>query len=176
MALTASIWKTATIYLPISYAFSKPYAVVCTLKHKRRYFKECSHSSFFHTAVHTSKIQFDSGSFGFGFIFQMDRLYDKLYFNDDHSFFSLIKHNCLWYFHCGCSLKTFYVYIYLCSFYFGLITSFHKLSCTWLPDVKIWNLPVRSFLLNVYIFCPIFYLSFPTWQPCTCILKTLANM
>ncbi len=35
------------------------------------------------------------------------------------------------------------------------------------------NPPIRSFLLNRYIFCPVVYLIFPTWQPLTRTLSTL---
>ncbi len=50
-------------------------------------------------------------------IFQMDWLYEKLYFNHDHSFFRLFKHNCLWYLHSTCINLFMNVCMYLCFFY-----------------------------------------------------------
>jgi len=47
----------------------------------------------------------------------------------------------------------------------ALVTSLLYLSCLEFANVKL-NPPNRAFLLKIYVFCQVFYLIFPTWQPC----------
>lgn len=46
----------------------------------------------------------------------------------------------------------------------ALVTSFHKLSCLGLPNVKSLNTPIRAFLLNRCIFHPSILINCPNYQ------------
>lgn len=54
---------------------------------------------------------------------------------------------------------------------------FHLTLLSWafmlgVPDVKSLNPQIRAFLLNLYIFCQVFYLISQTWTPHSCTLYT----